>query len=733
MVISGLFARRRCPSPPGSSRPAPALIEALEPRLLLSGSIEGTVWHDLNADGLRDGGEAGLNGWTVELVDAATMTVVDTQTTAEIDLDGNGTIDPDTEVGVYQFTNVGVGNYTVRSLFGTGWAKSTIYTPGPGEGSGEFHVNTTVEGTQSKPGIASNSTGQYVVVWLSEDAQRVDHVVGQLYAADGTRTGGEFRVNTNPEGVDDQREPKVAMDESGAFVVAWAVETEQGVADYYLYARRYHHDGTPNGDEFRVTEELAYGRHALDVAMNGAGRMVFAWSNHPAPGPVHAIRARIYTAGGTPEGDSFEVAAETDDDVSSPEVAMGDSGQFVVVWTRTGPVAGEYHVAARRFHADGTPMGDEFQANTMDPSRYPFVDMNSSGAFVIGWASDYWPTNDTVFARRFSADGSPKDSERLLGGLPGENVWDGEISMDDSGRYVAVWRCYGDGDWSGVYGRMVHSDGTFSGDEFLASVYTAGDQYCPTVDLDASGRFRAIWTSAYQDPDGSTGLIGRQFPGFSDDNYEGVAVHGEGIVAGPAFGYYQVASISGQVFEDTDIDGLRDPGEAGLDGWTVQLVDPATGGVIGSKVTAGTDVNGNGTIDPVTESGLYSFEGLAPGQYVVREVVAGGWLQTYPTPAAYTTALVDNQDATGFDFGGAEYGSIGGQKFEDLDGDGGRGPGRARAQRCDRQPAGRRYGRASGHAHHRRRGPRRQRADRPGHGSRPLYVRGPPAGRLHGA
>ena len=103
---------RHLPRLVGSESP---VLESLEPRLLLSGTIEGQVWRDYSADGVRDAGENGLNGWTVELVDSV-GTVVDTQTTADVDLDLSGSIDPFTERGLYTFTGVADGDYDVRQV-----------------------------------------------------------------------------------------------------------------------------------------------------------------------------------------------------------------------------------------------------------------------------------------------------------------------------------------------------------------------------------------------------------------------------------------------------------------------------------------------------------------------------------------------------------------------------------------------------------------------------------------
>src|SRR5439155_1307251 len=64
-----------------------------------NGSIGDRVWVDGNGDGVQDAGEAGINGVTVQLLDAASN-VIATATTAG---DGN-----------YTFNGLTGGTYTVR-------------------------------------------------------------------------------------------------------------------------------------------------------------------------------------------------------------------------------------------------------------------------------------------------------------------------------------------------------------------------------------------------------------------------------------------------------------------------------------------------------------------------------------------------------------------------------------------------------------------------------------------
>jgi hypothetical protein len=96
------------------------------------------------------------------------------------------------------------------------------------------------------------------------------------------------------------------------------------------------------------------------------------------------------------------------------------------------------------------------------------------------------------------------------------------------------------------------------------------------------------------------------------------------------FGNFELAEIQGQKFEDLNANGQHDPGEPGLNGWTIQLVDRSTNQVVASQVTADVDLDQNGDIDPETEQGRFSFAGVTLGDYDVREVQQDGWEQTAP-------------------------------------------------------------------------------------------------------
>lgn len=117
-------------------------------------------------------------------------------------------------------------------------------------------------------------------------------------------------------------------------------------------------------------------------------------------------------------------------------------------------------------------------------------------------------------------------------------------------------------------------------------------------------------------------------------------------------------SISGRKWNDLNGDGQRSENEPWLNGWTVQLLD-SLGAVVASTVTAAVDLNGDGTVDPVAEAGVYSFDQLSTGHYSVREVMVDGWTQTSPFSE-------DDKEAFELD---SEYGfRSGGSTFENWGG-----------------------------------------------------------------
>ena len=121
------------------------------------------------------------------------------------------------------------------------------------------------------------------------------------------------------------------------------------------------------------------------------------------------------------------------------------------------------------------------------------------------------------------------------------------------------------------------------------------------------------------------------------------------------FGNFQLATIDGMKFNDVNGNGVKDVGDAGLSGWRIRLSKNGT--QVDSALTDG--------------SGNYTFGSLTAGTYTVSEAVQNGWTQTLPSsPGTYTVIVTSGTASTGNHFGNYQYGTINGQKFNDLNGNG---------------------------------------------------------------
>lgn len=98
------------------------------------------------------------------------------------------------------------------------------------------------------------------------------------------------------------------------------------------------------------------------------------------------------------------------------------------------------------------------------------------------------------------------------------------------------------------------------------------------------------------------------------------------------FGALPMGAISGSVYNDTNHNGTKDPGENGIEGRKVYI----SGSVADSALT---DMNGD-----------YGFTSLPIGDYSVSQEQRDGWLNTQPG-GGYFLTLLHAIDSSGLDFG----------------------------------------------------------------------------------
>jgi hypothetical protein len=374
----------------------------------------------------------------------------------------------------------------------------------------EFHVNTYTTANQSFASAASDSAGNFVVVWQSyaQDGSGMG-IFGQRYESSGGPLGPEFRVNTYT--TDDQTRPSVASDASGNFVVVWNSRV-QVAGSYGIFGQRYASSGAPLGPEFLVnTNPPTYEFPA--VAADASGNFVVVW-NGLQDGSASGVFGQRYAATGAPLGSEFRVNTYTTGYQRNATVASDAAGDFVVVW-ESYPQDDKTSVFGQRFASSGSPIGPEFRANTYTTGdqRFPVVAADSAGDFVVAWSATYQDGDGLgIFGQRYAGTGARLGSEFQINTYTTANQLKPAVACDASGNFVVVWNGCQDQDGSGcgVFSQRYSSAGSPAGVEFRVNTFTNYDQLSTSGAAGYSGTFVVVWMSYTQEgPD--SGIYGQRY------------------------------------------------------------------------------------------------------------------------------------------------------------------------------------------------------------------------------
>jgi len=392
----------------------------------------------------------------------------------------------------------------------------------------EFQVNTYTTEAQERAAMDVGRDGRFVVVWRSYYSD----IRARRFAPDGTPLGEDFRVNTLDSY---DHDPAVAMAATGDFVIAWGSYGSVGGTDpaYTIVARRFAADGTPQGPEFQINSFTTGEQNRPRVAYAPSGGFIAVWqSAETADGDVDlGIVARRFAADGTPLADDFQINSYTTSQQYDPSIGVADSGEFVVVWSSLGSDGDDdasTSIQGRRFAADGTALGEQFQVNTYTPDRQWEADLavRPDGDFMVTWMS-YGSAGDdpdvSVQARLFAADGTPLgDDFQVNTYTPNEQVFPA-VGAAAPAQFVVTWSSYGstgsDIHFRSAQARVFSPDGTATSDDFQVNTLTPGHQTPDAVAVGPNGDFVIVWTgSSPADP--SLGILGQRFrsrlPVFAD-------------------------------------------------------------------------------------------------------------------------------------------------------------------------------------------------------------------------
>jgi hypothetical protein len=330
----------------------------------------------------------------------------------------------------------------------------------------EFKINTSESSATYTDGVYLEvlKDGGWLVIWTNpSDSPGV--LFAQRFAANGSPVGSEFLIDTHANSDQHQEVPVIAALADGGWVVVWDTLNYQGNS-VGVFGQRYTNNGVETGGVFQIDSQPPAGDEAdPTIAALADGGWIVVWQKINPADLDNDIYARRYNANGVSVSDEFRVNSSVDGEQRWGSVLELSDGGWIIVWESrpSTEIQGFYNILARRYDADGNPLGEEFQVNTSTNSGQGSANITGlqDGGWLISWTS-YEDENlrspaELSKARRYDASGVPIGAEFELGapyaqttGLENGGwaiVWDDDKTVlgqtfDQSGNPVTVGDIY---------------------------------------------------------------------------------------------------------------------------------------------------------------------------------------------------------------------------------------------------------------------------------------------------
>jgi hypothetical protein len=304
---------------------------------------------------------------------------------------------------------------------------------------------------RDEPSVAVGGEGDFVVVWrsagfgsnLPTPGPFSQGISGRRFTADGTPLSAEFVVRPVDNGFE-VLSPDVAIEPDGGFVVAWTEDVVpfSDSGNLEIFAQRYDPNGVPSGPTFQVNGHTLDGQMRPTVAGVPGGGFLVVWQSRGSAeddSSGTSIQARRYDASGVPTGPDRQVNSFTTGNQLRSAVGVGADGDFMVVWESwgsSGTDGADSSIQARRFTADGTAIGPEFQVNrgTEGPQQFPAVAVEPDGDFLVAW----WSSGG-IWARAFDAEGTAVGPDLPINSTGVATSMSPAVAAAPGGDYVVAW------------------------------------------------------------------------------------------------------------------------------------------------------------------------------------------------------------------------------------------------------------------------------------------------------
>lgn len=316
--------------------------------------------------------------------------------------------------------------------------------------------------TQSDPRPAMAPDGSFVIAWHNDRNDAAgDEILVQRFSAVGQRIGTPFSPVDEVGSPASQLSPTVAVSPFGDIVVTW-VDQRRGTWD--IFRAWLYPDGQPIEPVNRqVSPEGPPGNDQVNpsVAINGTA-IVTVWENRPhmtglIQGRLEILETRAASSqenGTGPARPARSAASFLDFTVNPldhptgtkyPRVIMDELGRFVVTWCDERD--GQRRVWARRYAADGTPIGDPYSiiGGETREIRVLVVAAADSTGIQYAWSDSRRGRGWDIYTRRVDWEYGGESTPVLLESWDASSLAEGlqirwEVPLGTTGALFRAWR-----------------------------------------------------------------------------------------------------------------------------------------------------------------------------------------------------------------------------------------------------------------------------------------------------
>jgi Ca2+-binding RTX toxin-like protein len=393
---------------------------------------------------------------------------------------------------------------------------------------------------------------------------------GQLTDSAGNFVGSNFSLGQANGRVD------LAATATGGFIVTGIFSSTLSVTQYNGSGMQVGTAQTISGVTPFSTIGSANGNGAflyhssIDVLKDGS--YVVTWSSTGVDGANDGIAAKRFAADGTPIGSTFTVNTTTASYQMIPSVTALDNGGFAIAWQSA--VAGVYDIKAQLYNESGFKVGGEITlSNAAGNESTVTISALSGGKFVAVYYNDGTVdgSSDDVFARIFNEFGQPTGPQFKVNTVTASYQWRPDVTTLADGGFVVTWDSIGspnDDTSYGISGQRYDSNGNRVGGEFTINTFVPGIQTTSSVTADDDGGFTVIWESA----DGTIRSQSFDGAGIKDGTMGTDIITGDGK-SNLIYGYLGDDTLSGDAGDDVLNGGAGKDSMTGGTGHDTYVVD----------------------------------------------------------------------------------------------------------------------------------------------------------------